>query len=290
MREPINVAPRLCVTWRYLVTGDAHVTMAASYRMSPTTVGRIMKETCAVIWNILCDKGYLSPPSSSEAWKNVSAGFVQRWSFSVALGAIDGKHVIIQIPSNSSSHYFNYKKTLNIVPVAVCDAKHKFTLVDIRDTGRQSDGSVYANSHLGYAIENGLLNIPRSSKLPQAERILPYVFIGDDAFVLKNHLMKPYPFQHLSLVERVFNYRSSQARRVIEKAFGVAASRFRVLHKPYTKAIVALHNFLMWSNSNDNYRYCSPGLLMKITLQESLRVNGDEKQNILGLRDIEHLG
>ena len=29
---------------------------------------------------------------------------------------------------------------------------------------------------------------------------------------------------------------------------------------------------------------------MKITLQESLRVNGDEKENILGLRDIEHLG
>ena len=63
MREPISVDQRLYVTLRYLVTGDANVTIAASYRMSPTTVGRIVKETCAVIWNVLCDKGYVSPPS-----------------------------------------------------------------------------------------------------------------------------------------------------------------------------------------------------------------------------------
>ena len=96
-----------------------------------------------------------------------------------------------------------------IVLKAVCDAKYKFTLVDIGDTGRQSDSSVCANSHLGYAIENGLLNIPQPSKLLQFERMLPYVFTGDDAFGLKKYLMKSYPFQHLSLVEREFNYRSS---------------------------------------------------------------------------------
>ena len=105
MREPISVGQRLCVTLRYLVTGDAHVTIAASYRMGPSTVGRIVKETCAVIRNVLCDKGYVSPPSSEEAWKNVSAGFEQRWNFPNALGAIDGKHVIIQAPPNPSSLY-----------------------------------------------------------------------------------------------------------------------------------------------------------------------------------------
>ena len=38
--------------------------------------------------------------------------------------------------------------------MAVCNAKYQFTLVDIGDIGRQSDGSVYGSSHLGYAIEN----------------------------------------------------------------------------------------------------------------------------------------
>ena len=89
--------------------------------------------------------------------------------------------------------------------------------------------------------------------------------------VWKNHLMKPYPFQHLSLAKRVFNHRSFWARRVIENAFGVAASCFRVLHRPMiakpttvisiTKAIVVLHNFLMSLNSNDNYGYCPPSFV-----------------------------
>ena len=48
-REPISVGQRLCITLRYLVTGNAHVTIATSYRMSPTTAGRIVKETSAVI-------------------------------------------------------------------------------------------------------------------------------------------------------------------------------------------------------------------------------------------------
>ena len=44
MRKPISVG----VTLRYLATGDAHFTIAASYRMSPTSVERIVKETCVV--------------------------------------------------------------------------------------------------------------------------------------------------------------------------------------------------------------------------------------------------
>ena len=46
MRDPISPSERLTVTLRYLVTGDAQVIIAAS----PTTVGRIIKENCQVIW------------------------------------------------------------------------------------------------------------------------------------------------------------------------------------------------------------------------------------------------
>ena len=102
--------------------------------------------------------------------------------------------------------------------------------------------------------------------------------------------MKPYPFQHLSLAERLFNYRSSRARRVIENVFGIAVSRFRVLHRPIlakpttvisiTKAVVALHNFLMSLNSNDNTAIVHLASLIKITLQELLRMNGERKKKI----------
>ena len=85
--------------------------------------------------------------------------------------------------------------------MAVCEGKYNFTLVDIRDTGRQNNDSVYANNLLVSAVENGLFNIPQPSKLPQSEGILPHVFAGDGTFGFKNHVMKPYPFHHVPLTE-----------------------------------------------------------------------------------------
>ena len=102
-----------------------------------------------------------------------------------------------------------------------------------------------------------------------SQRNLPYIFIGDDAFALKTNMMKPYPFQNLPLDEKIFNYRLSRARRTIENTFGIAASRFRIFYRPIkaevktvvfiTKAVVALHNFLM-SENNNNLQYFTPNL------------------------------
>ena len=46
MRDPIGPSERLALTLRYLVTGDAQRTLAASYRISPTTITRLLSETC----------------------------------------------------------------------------------------------------------------------------------------------------------------------------------------------------------------------------------------------------
>jgi hypothetical protein len=46
--------------------------------------------------------------------------------------------------------------------------------------------------------------------------------------------MKPYPrsTENLNIVTRVFNYRLSRARNIIENTFGVMSAVFRVLRKP----------------------------------------------------------
>lgn len=82
---------------------------------------------------------------------------------------------------------------------------------------------------------------------------LPYVLVGDDAFAMGEHLMKPYAHKNLSGVERIFSYRLSRARRTIENVYGTLAARFRVFHKTLlfnpekcrtvTKAACVLHNF-----------------------------------------------
>lgn len=302
MREPICERERLCVTLRYLVTGDAQVTIAANYRMSPSVVGRIISETCGAIWDALHEEGYIKPPNSEDEWKQIAKDFEIKWNFPNALGAIDGKHVVIQAPARSGSSFFNYKKQHSIVLMAVCSALYRFLLVDIGDHGRQSDGSVYHNSNLGYAIENNLLSIPQASKLSNSECVMPYVFVGDDAFGLKPHMMKPYPLQNLPVDKRVFNYRLSRARRVVENVFGIAASRFRIFRRPIiglvekvvvvTKAVVALHNFLMpLSSTESNYSYCPSGYADKET-QDGF-VPGEwrkDTQSLTGIQDLPHTG
>lgn len=66
--------------------------------------------------------------------------------------------------------------------------------------------------------------------------------------------MKPYSRRHMSYDERIFNYRLSRARRIVENAFGILANRFRIFMKPIALspenveltvlAACSLHNFL----------------------------------------------
>ena len=157
----------------------------------------------------------------------------------------------MQAPARSGSTYFNYKKTFSIVLLAVCDSNYKFTLVDIGDAGRQSDSGVYNASSLGHAIESNALDFPESEIIEgNGTEKLPFVFVGDEAFPLKPHMMRPYPRRNdLSYEESVYNYRLSRARRIIENSFGILASRFRIFRRPiianvenvktFTKATIA---------------------------------------------------
>jgi len=69
-----------------------------------------------------------------------------------------------------------------------------------------SDGGVFQNCSLYPALENGLL--------PEG-----YCLVGDDAFPLKTYLIKPYNSVPLTKEEKIFNYRLSRARRIVENAF-----------------------------------------------------------------------
>ncbi|KAM7307362.1 putative sugar transporter [Ixodes scapularis] len=84
--------------------------------------------------------------------------------------------------------------------------------------------------------------------------ILPYTFLGDEAFQLRPDFMRPYPGSREEPAERCFNYRLSRARRCVENSFGIQAARFRIFRGPIklnpenaekvVKASCVLHNFL----------------------------------------------
>ena len=75
---------------------------------------------------------------------------------------------------------------------------HRFTLVDIGNTGCQSDGGIFSNSVFGQALDDGTLSFPKPSPLPgTSSPDFPYVIAGDEAFPLKNNLLRPYPGRYL---------------------------------------------------------------------------------------------
>ena len=266
----ISPQERLCVTLRFLASGDAYSTISASYRMGQTTVGKIIAETTNAIWDALVENGYLNPPENVIKWQQIGEVFEKRWNFPNCVGCIDGKHVCIQAPINTGSLFYNYKKFFSIILLAVCDSKYQFTMVDIGEAGRQSDAGVFSNSNIGYSITNDILSLPPPRRLDESEVLYPYVFLGDDAFPLRTNLIKPYAQTNLDIRKLVANYRICRARRIIENSFGILAARFRVFRRPIhakistvesiTKAAVGLHNFLM-KDRVFNDKYCPPGFV-----------------------------
>jgi hypothetical protein len=114
---------------------------------------------------------------------------------------------------------------------------------------------VFLITGLSKQLDNGALNIPGARALPERiKRILIFI-VADDAFAMKPYIMKPYAFRHMHGSQRIYNYRLSRARRIIENVFGLVSARFRLLRTHIelepdkvsiiVSAICVLHNFLI---------------------------------------------
>eukprot|EP00794_Sanderia_malayensis_P002882 gene2882-3334_t len=78
-------------------------------------------------------------------------------------------------------------------------------------------------------MDDKSIGFPISEELGDSCLKCHYHVIGDDAFPLRNDIMKPFPFRQPVHEQQISNYRLSSARRVVENAFGILANRFRVL-------------------------------------------------------------
>ena len=86
--------------------------------------------------------------------------------------------------------------------LALVDANYRFTYVNVGCNGRINDGGVLKSSSLPEALNNDLLGIPPARRPADFETKLPYVIAADDAFPLKNNLMKLFPFRNLTTGQR----------------------------------------------------------------------------------------
>ena len=70
--------------------------------------------------------------------------FYHRWNFPNGFGGFDGKHIVLQEPKNSESHYRNYKGSGSIILMGMIGPECEFLFANLGMNDRNSDGG---NSH-----------------------------------------------------------------------------------------------------------------------------------------------
>lgn len=239
---------------RYLATGASFNTLSFDYLMGASTIRDITKTTCEKIWKIL--QPLYMPTKQDDDWIKIADEFYSRTNFPNIIGAIDGKHIRMIQPEHSGSSYFNYKKFFSCVLMAWTDADYKFVYIDVGSYGTASDSEIFKTSEMGKRLSEDQLNIPSGRHLPDDDdgQVMPFSVVGDEAFGLGNHILRPYAKRNLNYAKRIFNYRHTRARRMVECTFGILANKWRIFHRPIDvninfcvriiKACCVLHNFV----------------------------------------------
>nr|CAH7734526.1 unnamed protein product [Callosobruchus chinensis] len=103
--------------------------------MGASTVGKIIKEVCAALWEVF-QPLHMKQPTTAD-FLRISEEYNRLWDFPNCIGAWDGKHIRI-----------------------------KFISIDVGGYGKQSDGGTFQASKLSKLLEKNKLGIPKEKKLP----------------------------------------------------------------------------------------------------------------------------
>ena len=82
----------------------------------------LIPDTCQAIYNVL--QPTEMPNITTAHWEEIEEGFRQRLKFPNCIGAMDGKHIVIQCPPLSTTEYYNYKGTYSMNLMAMVDHQY----------------------------------------------------------------------------------------------------------------------------------------------------------------------
>lgn len=268
MLRGMSPEAQLACTLNYLRSGSTFTNLALWWSISAQHLGFVVKQVCQALCDLLSVEADCRP-KSLEDWLKIADEFDSRWRLPHCLGAVDGKHVKVVKHPGSGCLLHNYKAFNSIILLAVVDAKYRFIHFNVGAYGSRSDGGVWAEDRLGSALNKGHLDsfIPAPNYLPRDEKrscgLVNYFFVGDDAFGLQPHMMKPFRVrsgqEDKDQMDNT-NYRFSSARMVVECGFGHLARRFRVFEVLHTRkdmttlvvrTCVHIHNFLRLSREDE---------------------------------------
>ncbi|XP_073034320.1 uncharacterized protein [Primulina eburnea] len=183
----------------------------------------------------------------------------EAWScFKGCLGALDGTHIGVHVPCRDKARYRNRKGTIAVNVLGVCDRNMNFIYALTGWEGSAADARVLRDA----LNRDDSLRVPRGSYYlcdngyANVEGFLtPYRRVRYHRDAWGNRACGPQDYKEL------FNWRHSQARNVIERAFGLLKKRWAILRSPsfyplkvqnlIILACILLHNFIRTQMDED---------------------------------------
>ena len=159
-------------------------------------------------------KHFIRMPVLAEEKAKTKMELYEVAGFPGILGCLDCTHIPIIAPADDEYSYVNRKGFHSINVQAICNANMEFTNVTARWPGGNHDSYILKNSSVGQHFD--------------ADGFGEGWLLGDSGYGLKKWLMTPFS-NPSTLPEKKYNSSQKRTRCLIECAFGVLKSRWRIL-------------------------------------------------------------
>jgi len=223
-----DVAKRVAVTMVYLSSGGTIDSAASLLRMSKTSAVGYTNQVLMVLTRMA--KTTTSMPSTRVEIEQVRLGFEKIAGFPDVIGAVDGYLIRISRPAEHEGWYC--RKNFPVVNMqAVVDHRTRFRSYCIR-AGSINDQALWNQS-----------NLRNNFALPSGTHLL-----GDAGYKIFRHLLTPFDEDeaYQDPKKRRYNYKLSQTRITVERAFGILKNRYRIrLGKVQQKTPTSVTNVIV---------------------------------------------
>ncbi|KAJ8679231.1 hypothetical protein QAD02_015018 [Eretmocerus hayati] len=258
-RPGLSPELKLAAVLNFLRHGDKVATQSWFFLIGRSTMYKLIATVPRILHERLSPI-YFKMPQGNE-WLEIAEDYYKLYGYPHCCGALDGRHFEVKRPPNSGSLYFDRKQFNSIVLMAMCDAHRRFTYASVGNRGRHNDAGIFAHCSLARGLINGEIELPPARALPGSNVVFPFTIIADGGFAQTRHVMTPYKdSKRKSIEEMIFDIRLTEARKIVECAFGTLCVKFQIFaskmnFSPKTcqgiiLCCMTLHNFLITSRLN----------------------------------------
>jgi hypothetical protein len=223
-KKPIPIKYLLRGVLRWLAGGSYHDIMylCGSRKTSFITLRwKIIDALIEIYWDKV-----VKLPQTEEEFLELSSSFEKKTGLNDFFGAVDGllAHITLPIGTKNARPYYCYKKFYALNVQAVAGPDGEFLYANIGHAGATCDGFALRDSLFWKLMEEGYSFFEGSGRT--------FRIFGDGAYALRNWLITPFDARELredGVARDVFNLQHARGRQVIERAFGMLISRWRIL-------------------------------------------------------------